>query len=184
MKLQGAAVLLIVAATAVWAQTAGQAPVTARPLPSRQRTAIATTTDADSQTAQLRAKVAMTQRVQEMENTLNRMHLLLKQMHATAAKNTKDPMAKANVEMWGLMVQQLDKQLEQVKIATRERDDLDARRSALYKQAQQRAAMEARNAQAQTPANAASAVGGPPASAAQTATTPAAQAPASSSPNQ
>jgi hypothetical protein len=180
MKFQSAAVLLMIAATGVSAQTAGQA-VAARPLPSRQRTAIAATTDVDTQTAQLRAKVAMTQRVQEMETTLNRMHLLLKQMHATAAKNSKDPMAKANLEMWGLMVQQLDKQLEQVKIATRQREDLDARRSALYKQAEEKAAMAARNAQTQSRANVGASV---PGNAREPVTTPASQTPAPSSQNQ
>ena len=118
MKLRSAAVLLIVAATGVWAQTAAPA----RPLAGRQRTVMATSTDADSKTAEMRAKAAVNQRVQEMETTLTKMHLLLKQMQASpAVKNSKDPMTKANLEMWGLMLQQLDKQFDQVKVAARRR---------------------------------------------------------------
>ncbi len=153
MKLRSVSVLLIVAASA-WAQTAAPSPVAARPLAGRARTALATTTDADGKTAELRAKAAMNQRVQEMQTTLSRMHALLKQMQASpAVKNSKDPMTKANLEMWGLMIQQLDKQFDQLKVATREREDMDVRRSALYKQAQERAAQAARNAQSQAGAN-------------------------------
>lgn len=145
MKLRSAAVLLIFAATGAWAQTGAPA----RPMSGRQRTVMATSTDADSKTAEMRAKAAVNQRVQEMETTLGKMHLLLKQMQASSAvKNSKDPMTKANLEMWGLMLQQLDKQFDQVKVAAREREDLEARRSAMYKQAQDRAAQAARNAQA------------------------------------
>jgi len=185
MKLRSAAVLLIIAATGVWAQTAAPA----RSMAGRQRSVMATSTDADSKTAEMRAKAAVNQRVQEMETTLTKMHLLLKQMQASpAVKNSKDPMTKANLEMWGLMVQQLDKQFDQVKVAAREREDLEARRSAMYKQAQEKAAQSARNAQAQAQANAGAGQsagatatpqsGSQPAAAPQTA-----QTPASSSPN-
>jgi hypothetical protein len=190
MKLTSAAVLLIVAATGVCAQTVAPAGAL-RPVTGPQRTAVATTTDADSKRVEMRAKAAVNQRVQEMETTLTKMHLLLKQMQASpAVKNSKDPMTKANLEMWGLMLQQLDKQFDQVKMAAREREDLEARRSAMYRQAQEKAAQSARNAQAQaranseagqsTGANAASRSGSQPALA------PApqgAQTPASSSPN-
>jgi hypothetical protein len=180
MKFYRATALLIVAATGVWAQTAGPS---ARPLAGRARTVIATTTDADSKTADMRAKAAMNQRVDEMQTTLARMHALLKQMQASAAvKNSKDPVTKANLEMWGLMIQQLDKQFDQLKIATRERQDMDARRAAMYKQAQEKAAQAARNAQAQARAGADAA----PQSGSQPAAAPAPQpapAPSSSSPN-
>jgi hypothetical protein len=185
MKLRSAAALLIVASTVVWAQSA------AKPLSGRQRTVMATTTDADSKTAEMRAKAAMNQRVQEMETTLGRMHLLLKQMQANAAaKSSKDPITKANLEMWGLMIQQLDKQFDQVKVAAREREDLDARRSAMYKQAQEKAALAAKNAQAQTRANVAAGQSAGTNAVQQSGSQPAApqapqaaQAPASSSPN-
>lgn len=184
MKLRSAAVLLIVAATGVWAQTAAPA----RPLAGRQRTVLATSTDADSKTAEMRAKAAVNQRVQDMETTLTKMHMLLKQMQASpAVKNSKDPMTKANLEMWGLMLQQLDKQFDQVKVAAREREDLEARRSAMYKQAQEKAAQSARNAQARANAGAGSAEAPQAAqSGSQPAAAQAPQAaptPASSSPN-
>lgn len=183
MKLRSAAVLLIIAATGVWAQTAAPA----RSMAGRQRSVMATSTDADSKTAEMRAKAAVNQRVQEMETTLTKMHLLLKQMQASpAVKNSKDPMTKANLEMWGLMVQQLDKQFDQVKVAAREREDLEARRSAMYKQAQEKAAQSARNAQAQANAGAGQSAGATatPQSGSQPAAAPqAAQTPASSSPN-
>jgi hypothetical protein len=187
MKLRSAAILLIVAATGVWAQTAAPS----RPLAGRQRTVLATSTDADSKTAEMRAKAAVNQRVQEMETTLTKMHLLLKQMQASpAVKNSKDPMTKANLEMWGLMLQQLDKQFDQVKVAAREREDLEARRSAMYKQAQDKAAQSARNAQAQARANITAGQGSGANTAPQSGSQPAAaeapqavQTPASSSPN-
>lgn len=188
MKLRSAAVVLIIAATGVWAQTA--APV--RSMAGRQRSVMATSTDADSKTAEMRAKAAVNQRVQEMETTLTKMHLLLKQMQASpAVKNSKDPMTKANLEMWGLMLQQLDKQFDQVKVVAREREDLEARRSAMYKQAQEKAAQSARNAQAQAQANAGAAgqsagATATPQSGSQPAAAEApqaAQTPASSSPN-
>jgi F0F1-type ATP synthase membrane subunit b/b' len=183
MKLRSAAVLLIIAATGVWAQTAAPA----RSMAGRQRSVMATSTDADSKTAEMRAKAAVNQRVQEMETTLTKMHLLLKQMQASpAVKNSKDPMTKANLEMWGLMVQQLDKQFDQVKVAAREREDLEARRSAMYKQAQEKAAQSARNAQAQANAGAGQSAGATatPQSGSQPAAAPqTAQTPASSSPN-
>lgn len=152
MKLRSMAALLIIAATGVSAQTA--APAAARSLAGRQRSVLATSTDADSKTADMRAKADLNQRMVEMETTLGRMHLLLKQMQASAAvKNSKDPATRANLEMWGLMIQQLDKQFDQLKVTARERADLNARRAAMYHQAEQRAAQE-RNAQGQTPVSA------------------------------
>jgi hypothetical protein len=151
MKLRSMAALLIIAVTGVSAQTA--APSAARSLAGRQRTVMATSTDADSRTADMRAKADVNQRMVEMETTLGRMHLLLKQMQASAAvKNSKDPATRANLEMWGLMIQQLDKQFDQLKVTARERADLNARRAAMYQQAEQRAA-QARNTQGQTPAS-------------------------------
>lgn len=177
MKLRSAAVLLIFAATGAWAQTGAPAGA-ARPMSGRQRTVMATSTDADSKTAEMRAKAAVNQRVQEMETTLGKMHLLLKQMQASSAvKNSKDPMTKANLEMWGLMLQQLDKQFDQVKVAAREREDLEARRSAMYKQAQERSAQAARNAQAQARGNTATGQSTGANAAPQSGSQPAAEAP-------
>ena len=176
MKLRSMAALLIIAATSVCAQTAG--PSGPNSFAGRQRSVMATSTDAESKAGEMRAKADLNQRMVEMETTLGRMHLLLKQMQASAAvKNSKDPVTKANLEMWGLMIQQLDKQFEQVKVTARERADFTARRAAMYQQAEQRAA-QMRNAQGQMPAN----VTGEPAGAngAAPRTTPGAQSPESS----
>ena len=97
----------------------------------------------------LPAPGALHQRVQDMENTLNQMHGVLKEMQAKAAKSSaKDSLAKSNLEMWELLVGHLDKQLQELKIATAAREDLEARRSALYKQADAKAEAEAQAARA------------------------------------
>jgi hypothetical protein len=76
------------------------------------------------------------------------MHALLKQMQAkNSASASKDPLVKANLEMWALMVADLDKQYEQLRTATLAREDMEARRAAMYKQADEKAAAAARNAQ-------------------------------------
>ena len=132
MKLRSMAALLIIAATGLSAQTA--APSGARSFAGRQRAVMATSTDAESKTGEMRAKADLNQRMVEMETTLGRMHLLLRQMQASAAvKNSNDPVTKANLEMWGLMIQQLDKQFDQMKVIARERADLSARRAAMYR---------------------------------------------------
>jgi hypothetical protein len=89
--------------------------------------------------------------MQDMEGTLVRMHALLKQMAAKGAANSKDPLAKANLDMWELMVGHLDKQLEELQQAVATREDMEARRAAMYKQADAKseaAAQAARAAQA------------------------------------
>ena len=84
------------------------------------------------------------QRMQGMEDTLKKMHALLKQMHARSGSSaSKDPVAKANFEMWELMLGHLDKQFEQLRLATLESEDLNTRRAALYKQAAAKAALAA-----------------------------------------
>lgn len=89
-----------------------------------------------------------------MGNILTRMHLLLKQMQAKtaadaaeAADSTKDPLIKANLEIWGLMLADLDNQYARLKITSHTRDELEARRAALYKQAEARAAQAAKTGQ-------------------------------------
>jgi hypothetical protein len=81
-----------------------------------------------------------------MGATLTKMQALLKQMRAHT-NSAKDPVAKANLDMWTLMVDQLDKQYEQMRLAARQREEMEARRAALYKQADEKAAEAARKAQ-------------------------------------
>jgi hypothetical protein len=91
----------------------------------------------------------MQQRLQEMESTVSRMRVLLKQMHARADKSkTTDALTKANLDMWELMVGQLDKEFEQLRQTMVAREDLEARRASLYRQADAKAAAAAQAARA------------------------------------
>ena len=142
------AMTMFLAATAAWAQSPAPAPSAAAPPPvitgapnssSRGISRFGRNRNAGAAQAQLASR----ERVQEMQTTLNDMHALLKQMQAkNAASRSKDPVAKANLEMWGLLLAHLDKEFNQLE-ATLAREDLEARRAALYNQAMQKAAAEA-----------------------------------------
>jgi hypothetical protein len=94
-----------------------------------------------------------------MESTLSQMRGVLKQMHAKAARSkVPDPLTKANLDLWELMVGHLDKELQQLHDTLAVREDMETRRVALYKQADAkseaaaqagRAAQAARFAEAQ-----------------------------------
>jgi len=89
------------------------------------------------------------QRMEDLESTVNQMHMVLKQMQAKAAKSgVKDSVAKANLDMWGLMVGHLDKELAELRVAVAQREDMEARRAAMYKQADAKAEAEAQAARA------------------------------------
>jgi hypothetical protein len=143
MKLRNSAVaVVILAATTLWGQSS------AGPLTSRKQPMIAGS-NAEGIAAAAHAKVVANQHLQEMGATLMKMHALLKQMRAnTTGASAKDPMAKANLDMWALMLEQLDHQYEELRAASHARDDLQARRAALYKQADEKAAAAAKMAQA------------------------------------
>lgn len=86
-------------------------------------------------------------RIDDMQATLTQMHAVLKRMHASSAKSqTKDPIAKANVDMWELLVGHLESQLKELRLAQAAHDDMEARRAALYKQADAKADAERRAA--------------------------------------
>jgi hypothetical protein len=94
-------------------------------------------------------QTSLRERVHDMESTLNQMRLVLTKMHDKAAKSkTQDSLAKANLDMWELMVRHLDKELRELKIAMAAREDMEARRAALYKQADAKADAEAQAARA------------------------------------
>jgi hypothetical protein len=90
---------------------------------------------------------SLEQRVQDLAATVDQMHVVLKKMHTKAAATAKDPAVKANLEMWDLMVGQLDKQLQELKQAEVARQDMEARRAAMYKQADIKSQAEAKAAQ-------------------------------------
>jgi hypothetical protein len=189
LRSTAAAVLFLTAST--WAQSVSPAAPAARPVATNSRRVIATS-NAAGVAANARAQNLGRQRMEEMGSTLSKMHALLKQMQAkNSASVTKDPTAKANLEMWGLMLADLDKQYEQLRTATLAKEDMESRRAAMYKQAEEKAAAAARNAQQSLfPAKGGPEVAGQSSAPAAEGTTPAAApastpppAPASSSPN-
>src|SRR5690348_1430817 len=94
-------------------------------------------------------QTSLRERVQAMESTLTKMHLVLTQMQDKAANSkTQDALAKANLDMWKLMVDHLDKELQVLNMAAAAREDLEARRAALYKQADAKTDAEAQAARA------------------------------------
>jgi hypothetical protein len=106
---------------------------------------VAATSNAEGLAAANRARAAANQNLEELGKTLTKMQALIKEMRAKT-NGAKDPVAKANLEMWTLMLDQLDKQYEQLRVATLQRQDLEARRAALYKQADEKAAEAAKRA--------------------------------------
>ena len=90
---------------------------------------------------------SLAERVQDLEATVDKMHLVLKKMQAKSAASAKDPAVKANLEMWSLMVGQLDTQLRELKQAEASRQEMEARRAAMYKQADIKSQAEAKAAQ-------------------------------------
>ena len=87
----------------------------------------------------LQGLIALRQQVEDMEGVLSQMHVTLKQMQAKSAKSkTTDPLTKANLDMWELMVGHLDQELEQNRLELAQREDMEVRRAALYKQADAR----------------------------------------------
>ena len=168
MKLRSvAAVMVVLIATTMWAQsTQPSTPAVSAPAPLRDPRLLSgrrggSTLSLPGGTG-APATVSSRQHMQDMEGTLTGMHTLLKQMRAKAALTPKDPMIKANLEMWELLVAHLDKQLLELRTAVAARDDLEARRAALYKQADEKAAAAA---QAARSASAAQAQAAAPASA-------------------
>jgi hypothetical protein len=94
-------------------------------------------------------QTSLRERVQDMESTLTKMHLVLTQLQDKAAKSkTQDALAKANLDLWKLMVDHLDKELQVLNMAAAAREDLEARRAALYKQADAKTDAEAQAARA------------------------------------
>ena len=181
-----AAAIVVLAASTAWGQSAAPA---SNALSSHPRRVVAES-NAVGVAENARTQSTMRQRVDEMGNTLTRMHAVLKQMQAkTSTGSSADPLAKANLEMWGLMLADLDKQYAQLRLASHAREDLESRRAAMYKQAESKAALAGKNAPASGAAPSASASDqGAPATAAGTnaaapATPPAQSTPATSSPN-
>lgn len=147
MRLNLALITLLAASTAgVQAQNvshlaANKAP--ARPFNPMQAAA-------SRRAASETAPPTMRERVQDMQGTLAKMHAVLDQMRAKSAVTSKDPLAKANLDMWELMVSHMDSELKDLRLAMVEREEWDARRAAMYKEADAKAQAEAQAAQKHT----------------------------------
>jgi hypothetical protein len=134
--------IVVLAATTVFAQSAQpgatpSAPILSQsaPMPNRQSPVGQRGPNGSTADDPLGLGAAR-ERVQEMEDTVSRMRVVLKQMHSTAPKNTAtDSLTKTNVDMWELMVGQLSRELQQLRETLAERENMEARRAALYKQA-------------------------------------------------
>jgi len=145
-----AGAIVILAVTTAVAQTTSPAPTVPGGSEVMQRQGSAGRRGIPgNQTRGPQASVELRQRVQDMENTLSQMHLVLKQMQDKAAKSkAPDALAKANLDMWELMVGHLDKELQELQVAVAQREDMEARRAALYKQADAKTEAQAQAARA------------------------------------
>lgn len=90
---------------------------------------------------------SLQQRVQDLQATVDNMNAVLAKVRKKAAASAKDSMAKSDLQMWELMVGQLDKQLKDLKQAEASRADMEARRAAMYKQADIKSQAAGRDAQ-------------------------------------
>ena len=141
------AAIVVLAAATVWAQSAS--PASALNFAGRSRAGAARRPSIENKAGSAGTAAALHQRMDDMQSTLNKMHALLKHMRAKAASSSsKDSLAKANLDMWELMVGELDKQFDQMRSTTLAREDLDARRAAMYKQASDNADAAAQRARA------------------------------------
>ena len=141
-------VVVVLAATAALAQSAQPGTTPSEPILNRQgptgrRGPVA------NKTADPQGLAAMREQIGDMESTLSQMRGVLRQMHAkaTTSKGT-DSLTKANLDMWELMVGHLDKELHQMRLTLAAREDWEARRAALYKQADAKAEAAAQAARA------------------------------------
>jgi len=156
MKLRTAvAALVVLAAATVWAESASPATPSPRTTVTNPRALVpgrrGAASVAGNKTTDAQTPATLHQRMLDMQATLSSMHAVMKQMRAKAATSSvKDPFAKANLDMWELMVGHLEKQFEELRSAAAARDDLEARRAAMYKQAEAKAAAAAKAAQSQS----------------------------------
>jgi len=191
MRIEIAAVVVILAITAVLAQDgspvsapaavpAPQAIQRPTPKPSWERGVWG------NKQARPVTPPALEQSVKDLEGTVEKMHAVLKQMGAKNTANAKDLLAKANLEMWELMVDHLDKQLQELRKTAAARADMKNRRAAMYKQPEaksQAAAQAARTALLSPQAPSAQGVQSPSGQVPAVSQTPTLAPNASSSPN-
>jgi len=140
-------VVVVLAATAAFAQSAQ--PGTTPSAPILNRPGLTARTSPAGNKADPQGLAAMRERIEDMQGTLTQMRVVLRQMQTNATKNkATDSLAKANLDMWGLMVSHLDKELQQMRVTLAARQDFEARRASLYKQADVKAEAAAQAARA------------------------------------
>ncbi len=141
-----AATAVLLWAATIWAQRPVSAAPALRRTPGRRVSVEAMTGDRDANWARMQSQEAQ-RRVQDMQATLTKMHALLKQMETRlAASKSPTEAAKDNVQMWTLMLGDLDRSFEELRSATQAQRDIEARRAAMYEQAAHRAAEEQQRA--------------------------------------
>ena len=151
------AITMFLVGSIAWAQSPAPvpSPAVAAPVPAPDSSTRASVMSRFARNRNARAAEAQPvtrERMQEMQATLDGMHALLKEMQAkNASSRSKDPVAKANLEMWELLLGHLDKEFRELELAAT-REDVEARRAALYNQAMQKAAAEAAAARQVPPA--------------------------------
>jgi hypothetical protein len=141
-------VIVVLAAAVALAQSAQPGttpgePILNRQAPTGRRSPVAT------KTADPQSLAAMREQVENMDSTLSQMRSLLRQMRAKATTSkATDSLTKVNLDMWELMVGHLDKELQHMRLTVAAREEWEARRAALYKQADAKAEAEAQAARA------------------------------------
>lgn len=142
-------VMVVLAATAALGQTALPGTTQKTPMLSPQDLAARRGPARNRPAAAPQGLAAIQQQVEDMDHTVSQMRVVLKQMQARAAKSkATDSATKANLEMWELMVSHLDKELVQLRATLATREDMEARRAALYKQADAKIDAQAQAARA------------------------------------
>jgi hypothetical protein len=148
-------ITMFLAAAGAWAQSPAAGPSRAATPPvistdSNISASVISRLGRNKNAGAAQGQLAPGQRLQEMESTRNGMRALLKQMQAeNASSASKCPIARANLVVWELLLSHLDREF-QLQIATAAREDVEARRAALYNQAFSKAEVEAAAA-GQTP---------------------------------
>jgi hypothetical protein len=92
------------------------------------------------------APVTLRQRLHDMEETPASMHGLLRQMRVKAAPSSTDPLVKANLGCVGADVGHLERQLQELRVATAAREDMETCPAAMYKRVEAKADEAARAA--------------------------------------
>ncbi len=147
MKLNFALVALLAFASA-GVQAQNGSSLVASGIPHRQFRSMQTAASPSASRASAEPEgPTMKERVQSIEGTLGKMHAVLDRMRSRAGAVSKDPLAKANLDMWQLMVAHLDDELKELRVSMALREQWEARRAAMYKQADAKIQAEAQAAQ-------------------------------------